>query len=213
MEMAFCGDNIRLRLRGISDEDISPGFVLTSPQRPIKTVTAFKADLSIIETKNIICSGYSCVLHVHTLAEEVTLTVSSPLVFTSEVLEYETHRVVQSLLHYYDKKTRRKSKRPPQFAKVGMIVSALIETTAPICIERWEDYKMLGRFTLRDEGEPGLSSPFAFLVAEYPDPVARQDGGYWKSHKIDRKGGRYARCCWSQSRRNGVRCIRIAHDI
>ncbi|ORY33045.1 P-loop containing nucleoside triphosphate hydrolase protein [Naematelia encephala] len=131
LEQAFCGDNIRLRLRGVSDEDVSPGFVLTSPTKPIKAVTAFKADLSIIETKNIICGGYSCVLHVHTLAEEVSLT---------------------ALLHYYDKKTRRKSKKPPQFAKVGMLVSALIETSAPICIERWEDYKMLGRFTLRDEG-------------------------------------------------------------
>ena len=49
--------------------------------------------------------------------------------------------------------SQRKSKRPPQFAKVGMLVSALIEVSAPICIERWEDYKMLGRFTLRDEGE------------------------------------------------------------
>ena len=58
----------------------------------------------------------------------------------------------KSLLHYYDKKTKRKSKKPPQYAKAGMLVSALIETTAPICIERWEDYKMLGRFTLRDEG-------------------------------------------------------------
>ncbi len=36
-----------------------------------------------------------------------------------------------------------------------MLVSALIETSAPICIERWDDYKMLGRFTLRDEGEWG----------------------------------------------------------
>ena len=36
-----------------------------------------------------------------------------------------------------------------------MRVSALIETSAPICIETWDDYKMLGRFTLRDEG--GLS--------------------------------------------------------
>lgn len=59
----------------------------------------------------------------------------------------------QQLLHYYDKKTKRKSRRPPNFAKAGMLVSALIETTAPICIEKWDDYKMLGRFTLRsDEG-------------------------------------------------------------
>lgn len=34
-----------------------------------------------------------------------------------------------------------------------MLVSAVIETSAPICIERFEDYKMLGRFTLRDEGK------------------------------------------------------------
>jgi peptide chain release factor subunit 3 len=29
-----------------------------------------------------------------------------------------------------------------------MMVQALIETSAPICIERFEDYKMLGRFTI-----------------------------------------------------------------
>lgn len=34
-----------------------------------------------------------------------------------------------------------------------MLVSAMIETPQPICIERWEDYKMLGRFTLRDQGK------------------------------------------------------------
>ena len=34
-----------------------------------------------------------------------------------------------------------------------MLVSVLIETSAPICIEKWDDYKMLGRFTLRDEGQ------------------------------------------------------------
>lgn len=76
LDAAFCGDNIRLRLRGINDDEIQPGFVLTSPSKPVKAVTQFKADLSIIETKNIICSGYTCVLHLHTLAEEVTLKVS-----------------------------------------------------------------------------------------------------------------------------------------
>ncbi|KAL1407547.1 translation termination factor GTPase eRF3 [Vanrija albida] len=131
MDQAFCGDNIRIRLRGLTDDDVQPGYVLTSPSKPVHAVTSFKADLSIIETKNIICGGYSCILHVHTLSEEVTLT---------------------ALLHYYDKKTKRKSRKPPQFAKVGMLVSVIIETSAPICIERWEDYKMLGRFSLRDEG-------------------------------------------------------------
>lgn len=34
----------------------------------------------------------------------------------------------------------------------GQKVVALIETSLPICVERFVDYPQLGRFTLRDEG-------------------------------------------------------------
>ncbi|TFK28769.1 eukaryotic polypeptide chain release factor 3 [Coprinopsis marcescibilis] len=129
---AACGDNVRIRIRGVDDEDISPGYVLTTPIKPIHAVRQFEAQLAILEHKSIICAGYSAVLHVHTLAEEVTLT---------------------ALLHYFDKATGRKSKKPPQFAKKGQKIVALIETTAPICVERFVDYPQLGRFTLRDEGK------------------------------------------------------------
>ncbi|KAK0190772.1 P-loop containing nucleoside triphosphate hydrolase protein [Armillaria mellea] len=129
---AFCGDNVRIRLRGVDDEDISPGFVLTSPQKPIHAVRQFEAQLAILEHKSIICAGYSAVMHIHTLAEEVVLT---------------------QLLHYFDKSTGRKSKKPPQFAKRGQKIVALIETTLPVCVERFVDYPQLGRFTLRDEGK------------------------------------------------------------
>ncbi|KAF9055061.1 hypothetical protein BDZ89DRAFT_1055681 [Hymenopellis radicata] len=128
---ALCGDNVRIRIRGVDDEDISPGFVLTSPAKPIHAVRQFEAQLAILEHKSIICAGYSAVMHVHTLSEEVVLT---------------------QLLHYFDKATGRKSKKPPQFAKRGQKIVALIETTAPICVERFADYPQLGRFTLRDEG-------------------------------------------------------------
>jgi peptide chain release factor subunit 3 len=56
-------------------------------------------------------------------------------------------------LHYFDKATGRKSKKPPQFAKKGQKIVALIETSAPVCVERFVDYPQLGRFTLRDEGK------------------------------------------------------------
>ncbi|KAI5118780.1 hypothetical protein M0805_005661 [Coniferiporia weirii] len=128
---ALCGDNVRVRLKGVDDEDISTGFVLTSPSNPVHAVRQFEAQLAILEHKNIICAGYSAVLHVHTLAEEVTLS---------------------ALLHYFDKATGRKSKKPPQFAKRGQKVVALIETSEPICIERFADHPQMGRFTLRDEG-------------------------------------------------------------
>lgn len=73
---ALCGDNVRIRLRGVDDEDISPGFVLTSPEKPVHAVRHFEAQLAILEHKSIICAGYSAVMHIHTLSEEVTLSVS-----------------------------------------------------------------------------------------------------------------------------------------
>jgi len=78
---AFSGDNIRIRLRGVDDEDISPGFVLTSPGKPVHAVRQFIAQLAILEHKSIICAGYSAVMHVHTLAEEVNLLVRNGCLF------------------------------------------------------------------------------------------------------------------------------------
>jgi translation elongation factor EF-1alpha len=75
IELGMCGDNVRVRLRGVDDEDISPGFVLTSPTNPVHAVRQFEAQLAILEHKNIICAGYSAVMHIHTLAEEITLPV------------------------------------------------------------------------------------------------------------------------------------------
>jgi len=75
VQIALSGDNVRMRVRGAEDDDISPGFVLTSLHKPVHAVRQFEAQLAILDHKNIICAGYSAVLHVHTLAEEVTLSV------------------------------------------------------------------------------------------------------------------------------------------
>lgn len=79
VDQALCGDNVRIRLRGVDDEDISPGFVLTTPNKPVHAVRQFEAQLAILEHKNIICAGYTAVMHCHTLAEDVTLSVSHKL--------------------------------------------------------------------------------------------------------------------------------------
>ena len=69
--------NLKRKTRA-DDEDISTGFVLTSLNNPVHAVRQFEAQLAILEHKNIICAGYSCVLHVHTLSEEVNLAVRPP---------------------------------------------------------------------------------------------------------------------------------------
>ncbi len=75
VNLAVSGDNVRIRLRGVEDDDLSPGFVLTSLLKPVHGVRQFEAQLAVLDHKNIICAGYSAVMHVHTLAEEVTLSV------------------------------------------------------------------------------------------------------------------------------------------
>jgi len=150
---AFAGDNVRLRLRGVDDKDITPGFVVTSVHKPVHTVKQFVAQLAILEHKNIICAGYSAVMHVHTLSEEVALL---------------------ELLHYLDKKTGKRSKKPPQFAKKGMQIIAKIETTAPVCVEPYKDYPQLGRFTLRDEGKTvAMGKILKLLDVDVVDSVTR----------------------------------------
>lgn len=101
---AMAGDNVRIRVRGVGDDDVAVGFVLCDVAKPVHVTTQFEAQLVILDSKNIICSGYSAVLHVHTLAEEISLG---------------------ALLHYFDKATGRKSKKPPQFAKKGACLSAI----------------------------------------------------------------------------------------
>ncbi|GAA5979628.1 hypothetical protein JCM11641_007893 [Rhodosporidiobolus odoratus] len=156
--LALSGDNIRVRLRGVEDTDVNVGFVLTSPTAPVKAVTQFEAQIVILDTKNIITAGYGAVMHVHTASEEITLS---------------------ALLHYYDKKTGRKSRKPPQFAKKGMKIIALVEAAGPVCIETFASQPSLGRFTLRDEGKTigiGKVTKLVERVEDLPD-VAKLELG------------------------------------
>ncbi|KAJ2064324.1 translation termination factor GTPase eRF3 [Coemansia sp. S146] len=131
-QSAVCGDNVRLRLRGVDDEAISQGYVLTDIKNPCHTTRAFDAQLKILDVKNIITAGYNSVLHVHTAVAEVTMT---------------------KLLHKIDIKTGRKSRLPPPFVKHKDACTVRIVTNKAICVEKFADYPQLGRFTLRDEGK------------------------------------------------------------
>lgn len=135
ISVASCGDQVRIKLRGIEEDDILAGFVLCSPKRLVHCVSAFEAQINILELKSILSAGFNCVLHVHASIEEISFA---------------------ALLHKLEKKTNRKSKKPPGFARQGMSIIARMEVLpgAPkVCVERFEDYPQLGRFTLRDQGQ------------------------------------------------------------
>lgn len=127
---ALCGEQVRIRVKGVEEEDVLNGFVLTSLKAPVHTVTSFEAQIVILELQSLLTAGFSCVMHVHTAIEEISFT---------------------ALLHKLDK-TNRKSKAAPAFAKQGMKIIARLETTQPVCLEKFSDFAQLGRFTLRDSG-------------------------------------------------------------
>lgn len=140
-----CGDQVRMRLRGVEEEEILAGFVLCSHKRPVHTVAAFEAKIRILELKSILTAGYNCVMHVHTAVEEVSIA---------------------QLLHKLEPGTGRKSKRPPPFASKGQTIIARIEVTSTagsVCAERFEDYNQMGRFTLRDQ----VSTPFRSILSAF----------------------------------------------
>lgn len=132
---ATCGDQVRMRIRGVEEEDIMPGFVLCSPKRLVHCVSAFEAQINIVDLRSILSAGFNCVCHVHSATEEVTF---------------------EALLHKLEPKTGRKSRKPPPFASKGMGIIARLRVTSgggKICVEKFEDYPQLGRFTLRDQGQ------------------------------------------------------------
>jgi peptide chain release factor subunit 3 len=130
------GENARIKLKDISDEDIQPGYVL-SPRAGLAcpTVRRFEVQLAVVELlehKSIFSAGYTAILHVHAIAEECVI-----LKITGEV----------------DKKTGKKMKKKPMFVKQGAVITCIIETEQVVCLEQFDICQQLGRFTLRDEGK------------------------------------------------------------
>jgi len=125
------GENVKVKIKGIDEAEVTPGFVLCDPTNPIKTGKVFDAQVVFLDLKSIICAGYSCVLHLQAMSEEVT---------------------IKALICLVDKKTGEKSKTRPRFIKQDQIAIVRFVSNHLICMETFKDHPQLGRFTLRDEG-------------------------------------------------------------
>lgn len=127
------GENVRVKVTGIEEEDILAGFVLSSVVSPIAAVTEFDAQLQILELLDnaIFTAGYKAVLHIHSVVEECEIV---------------------ALLSQMDPKTKKPMKKKILFVKNGAIVLCRIQVSNSICIEKFSDFPQLGRFTLRSEG-------------------------------------------------------------
>lgn len=125
------GENVKVKLKGVEEEEVSPGFVLCEIDKPCKVAKIFDAQVVILEHKSIICSGYSAVLHIHAAIEEVS---------------------VKAIICLIDRKTGEKGQLKPRFVKQDQIAVMRLETAGVVCVEPFKLFPQMGRFTLRDEG-------------------------------------------------------------
>mmetsp|Transcript_17002 Transcript_17002/g.35299 ORF Transcript_17002/g.35299 Transcript_17002/m.35299 type:complete len:582 (-) Transcript_17002:187-1932(-) len=126
------GDNLRIWLRGVEDDEVRAGDVLCPVDSLVHAVRSFNAKLMILEHRSIITAGYSAVLHIHSTTEEF---------------------VVEKLLAELDKKTGEVTKKNIPFAKPGMTIVARLRINGlPICLEPFKESPQLGRFMIRAEG-------------------------------------------------------------
>lgn len=135
VKTAKAGENVRVLIKGVEEENIHRGFVLSDKIKVIPCQAKFEAQLAIMELlphKSIFSAGYTAVIHIHTAVEECTVTV---------------------LVAQIDKKTNQVLKKRPQFVKNGALVNCIIECNQNIPLELFSDIPQLGRFTLRDEGK------------------------------------------------------------
>ncbi|KAI1720740.1 elongation factor tu GTP binding domain-containing protein [Ditylenchus destructor] len=129
-DQVYAGDNIKLKIKGVEDLDILAGFVVCSVDVPCRAGRVFDAEVALLELKSIICSGYSCVLHIHAAIEEVC---------------------VKKIICKIDKKTGEKVKA--KYAKQDEKCIMRLESPVAFCLDTFANFPQMGRFTLRDEGK------------------------------------------------------------
>ncbi|KAH3767055.1 translation elongation factor EF1A [Pelomyxa schiedti] len=155
LKKARPGDNVRLMIKGEVPENVFSGFVLCSTSDIIQPVSTFEAQIVVMDlqpNKSVFCPGYQAVFHCHTAVEECQIT---------------------RLLAQIDKQTGVLQKKNPTFVRVGSVVVARVVLAKPVCLEKFDSYQQLGRFTLRDGGKTIAFGKITFLGKRPPKNPAK----------------------------------------
>lgn len=128
---AFAGDQITLTLSGIDISTITIGSVICHTKDVVSTATRFQARIIVFNVKVPITNGFPFVLHLQSLTEPAVIVK------------------LKSQLH---KGTGEVIKKNPRCLSNNSCALVEIETSKPICIEKYSKFKELGRVMLRVGG-------------------------------------------------------------
>ncbi|CAE7940880.1 Gspt1 [Symbiodinium sp. KB8] len=147
------GENIQVRLSGVTEKEVQKGFVVCSRAKPLTPVKTILTQLMIMDlgTTGLLTAGYKCMLHCHTLEEECWIEK----VRLQVLLLWMTHGRLTMMLQLVceiDKKTGKPKKTPCAFVRQGSIANIILEVPQTMAVDTFKGHQQLGRFTLRDEG-------------------------------------------------------------
>lgn len=130
-QTAFAGDQVSLTLANIDISNISVGFILSSIYHPVPLATRILARIVVFNIKVPITMGYPVLLHHQSLIEPAII------------------RRLKAQLH---KGTGEVVKKNPRCLGNNSCASVEIEFQRPVGMERYADFKDLGRIMLRVGG-------------------------------------------------------------
>jgi len=122
VEWAGPGENVQIKINVADDEQIQRGFVLCQRDQMMPVTDVFEAEIEILELleyKPIVTKGYTCIMHIHTFADEV---------------------VIKDIVRSYETNDRGEvtEKHKPQFARSQTRIIARVAPKTPIALEKFE---------------------------------------------------------------------------
>ncbi|CAF4287810.1 unnamed protein product [Rotaria magnacalcarata] len=132
-DSCVCGETVRLKLKNVEEEEISPGFMICdAEQEPCGVGRVFDAQIMLTDYYPIICSGFCALLYINGAIFDVQL---------------------QKLILIRDQNTNKIIQERPRFIKQGQVAIARFELTQSgqtICMEPFKRFPQLAHFMLRD---------------------------------------------------------------
>lgn len=127
----FAGDQVAVVLAGIDQTNVQIGYIVCDIRNPVPLASRFQARIVVFNVKVPITIGYPVVMHHQSLIEPATIVK----------LNSQLHKGSGEIV-----------KKNPRFLSNNSVAVIEIETTRAICVEKYSDYKELGRIMLRVSG-------------------------------------------------------------
>ncbi|XP_030838793.1 HBS1-like protein isoform X2 [Strongylocentrotus purpuratus] len=128
---ACAGDHTTIVITGVDQMNLTIGSVICTYHDPIRASTRFQARVVIFNIEVPLTKGFPVLVHYQSVSEPA---------------------VIKKLVSVLHKSTGEVVQKKPKCLTKQMNAIIELETSRPVCLELYKDYKELGRFMLRYGG-------------------------------------------------------------